>query len=83
MDEKCSYCKDPETPVTLYRKTSRQHRVQAVMDASPEHAQVTFAVVRLSGSSTKMARLQSASGFAINYCPICGRKLRREDTIIK
>jgi len=84
MDEKkCSYCGDPANAVTIFRKTAGEHhRVQAIMDASPDEASVTFAVVRLPGSRTGRMR-QYFTGFNINYCPMCGRKLRREDTIIK
>ena len=83
MDEKCSYCSDPANAVTIFRKTAGEHhKVQAIMDASEDEASVTFAVVRLPGSRTGRMR-QYFVGFNINYCPMCGRKLRREDTIIK
>lgn len=80
---KCEYCKDPEKAVTIFRKTAgKQHRVQAIFDASSAETCVTFSVVRLAGARTGRPR-QFCTGFAVNYCPWCGRKLRTEDTSIE
>ena len=80
----CKYCQDPEKrAVTIFRqRAGEKHKVQAILDASPDTAGVTFNVLRLAGSATGRTR-QYLTGFAVNYCPFCGRKLRDDEHFIK
>ena len=79
---KCEYCRDPEKAVTIFRQNAgNSHKVQAIMDCSPTEASVTFAVIRMPKGMGRPR--QFLTGFGINYCPLCGRRLRTKDTTIQ
>jgi len=69
----CRFCKDQKKVMyLLIEDTDDGTRVHATMDSSSAEANITISV---KPHGEKM----SFCGFNINYCPFCGKELRREN----